>query len=219
MNQDKLNLKKFKSDMYHIISTGSKGNAILYHKSILLDCGVPFSSIKPYLYDIQLVLLTHVHGDHYNDATIKRMILERPSVRIGYCNDWFTIQGRNIDRYELNQVYDYGIFQISPFRLYHDVPNCGYRIFKNETKIFHATDTSHLEGITAKGSDLYAIEHNYNEETVFETIHEIEERGGFAHQRGSINSHLSEQQANEFFLKNKKEESIIIRLHESSTSL
>ena len=40
-----------------------------------------------------------------------------------------------------------------PIKLYHDVPNCGYRIFINDKKIIYMTDTKTLEGITAKNYD------------------------------------------------------------------
>ena len=68
---------------YKIIATGSKGNAILYHNCILVDCGVPFTLLKPYYKDIKLVLLTHIHGDHFNIQTIKKLAFERPSIRFG----------------------------------------------------------------------------------------------------------------------------------------
>lgn len=207
--------------MYKVISSGSKGNSIVYHGSILLDCGVPFAALKNDWLNIQLVLLTHEHGDHFNISTLWRLAKERPTLRIGCC-PWMADKvsfSRNVDVYEIGKVYDYGSFQISPFKLYHDVPNCGFRIFKNGTKIFHATDTMHLEGITAKGYDLYAVEHNYNAETVFETIAELEMAGQYAHQRGSINSHLSEQQARDFIFENRSEHSKVLRLHESSSKL
>lgn len=47
---------------YEIISTGSKGNATVLNKSILIDCGVSFKKIEPYLYDLKAVLLTHIHS-------------------------------------------------------------------------------------------------------------------------------------------------------------
>lgn len=206
--------------MYNIISSGSKGNAVLYFNSILVDCGVPFSSINPHLYDIRIVLLTHEHGDHLNESTLRRLVFERPTLRIG-CGEWLSEKlpfVKNLDVFSIGKIYNYGTFQLSTVKLYHDVPNCGYRIFKDGKKVFHATDTSHLEGITAKGYDLYAIEHNYNAETVFEAIYETEAAGGYAHQRGSMNSHLSEQQARDFYFQNRGEHSQIIRLHESSSS-
>lgn len=207
--------------MFQVIATGSKGNAILYHGNILLDCGVPFSKIKPYLHDIQLILLTHCHKDHINIDTLRKIAFERPSLRIGCCK-WmleYVEAFKNVDLYEIGKVYDYGLFSVSPVKLYHDVDNCGYRIFKGDTKIFHATDTAHLKGISAKNYDLYAIEHNYDEDTVYQIIEKLESAGKFAHQRGSINSHLSEQQARDFIFKNKFENSKVLRLHETKTLL
>jgi hypothetical protein len=77
----------------------------------------------------------------------------------------------------------------------------------------------HLEGITAKGYDLYAIEHNYDPETILETIAKLEATGQFSHQKGAINSHLSEQQARDFIFDNRSEHSRVLRLHESTTRL
>jgi ribonuclease BN (tRNA processing enzyme) len=207
--------------MYKVIATGSTGNSVLYHGSILVDCGVPFSKIEPHLYDINLLLLTHIHGDHFNLATIKKLQFERPSLRIG-CGSWMVehMEGlKNIDVYEYGKLYDYGTIQISPINLYHDVENFGYRIFKGDHKTIHCTDTMHLEGITAKCYDLYAIEHNYNEDTINQSIESAQNIGEYSHQRSSFNSHLSEQQAREFIFKNKGEVYDILRLHESSMQL
>lgn len=203
--------------MVNVLASGSKGNAVIYGKSILVDCGVPFALIKPYLKEIQLILLTHEHGDHLNVATLKKIISERPALRVGCC-EWLNDKldfVKNLDIYQIGSLYDYGVVKISPIQLYHDVPNCGYRLFFDIMKIIHATDTAHLEGITASEYDVYAIEHNYDEDAVFESIKAIEAAGGYAHQRGSINSHLSDQQATEFIWKNKgKKEPLIVRLHE-----
>lgn len=204
--------------MYKILSTGSTGNAVIYFGSILVDCGVPYSLIKPYVNDLQIVLLTHQHSDHLNESAIKQIQLNRPSIRVG-CGEFLTalLQGvRNIDVYTAGQIYDYGLFKISPIVLYHDVPNFGYRLFKDGKKIIHATDTVTLEGITAKNYDLYALEANYDEERVFDIIREKTARGEYAHQRGSINSHLSLQQAQKFVLDNAGEDHKFIMLHQSS---
>lgn len=206
--------------MYNVIATGSTGNCVIYHKSIVVDMGVPYSKIEPYIKDFQIVLLTHEHGDHVNIPAIKKLAFERPSLRFA-CGEFLAhkIQGvKNLDILEAGNVYDYGHFQISPIVLYHNVKNFGFRIFKDGTKIIHATDTAHLEGITAKGYDLYAIEHNYNEDTALDIIAKAEAKGQFSHIKGSINSHLSEQQARDFIFKNKSPHSQILRLHESKTN-
>lgn len=205
--------------MYSVIGTGSKGNAVIYYGCILLDCGVTYKAISPFINDIQIVLLTHEHQDHINVNTLKKIQFERPSVRIGCC-EWMVdkLEGlRNIDIYEIGELYNYGAFKISPVKLYHNVLNCGYRLFKDDYKIIHCTDTAHLNGISAKGYDLYAIEHNYDEETIFDSIERKKAKGEFAHQEGAINSHLSAQQAKQFIFNNKKSDSKVLRLHESET--
>lgn len=205
--------------MFQVIGSGSTGNAVIYMNSILVDCGLPYSHIKPFEKQLQIVLLTHIHGDHFNLATIQRLSFERPALRFGCC-EWLQehLKGvRNVDVLEIGKIYDYGTFQVSPVKLYHDVPNCGYRILKDGKKILHATDTAHLEGITAKDYDLYAIESNYDEETVYRMIQMQQERGEFSHLKGSMNSHLSEQQARDFIFKNRGKNSQVLRLHESKT--
>lgn len=206
--------------MYNIIQTGSEGNAIIYFEEILVDCGVTFKALKDYVSDIQLVLLTHKHGDHFKASTIKRLAFERPSLRFG-CGEFLAKKMKgipNVDIYKPGKIYDYGAFQVSPVILYHDVPNFGYRIFKDDKKIFHATDTYTLDGISARNYDLYAVECNYDEDTIWRIIKDKESRGEFAHQRGSINSHLSKQQAQDFILKNAGKEYEFIMLHQSKDS-
>lgn len=204
--------------MYKVLSSGSKGNCVIYHDTIAVDMGIPYSMIKQHQVNLQIVLLTHVHGDHFNVSTIKKLAFERPTLRFA-CGEFLAqhLDGiKNVDVLEISRIYDYGCFKISPVKLYHDVPNFGYRIFKDDTKIFHATDTAHLDGITAKDYDLYAIESNYNEDTVFESIRIQQSKGEFAYQVGSIQTHLSEQQARDFIFKNGSHKSNVLRLHESS---
>ncbi|MGP1501881.1 MAG: MBL fold metallo-hydrolase [Bergeyella cardium] len=204
---------------YRVISSGSSGNAILYHDSILIDCGVPFKLLKDFIKQIQIVVLTHKHSDHLNLKALLKIQELRPSVRVACCK-WLVEElpnVRNIDTLEIGKLYNYGTFKLSPFKLYHDVENSGWRIFKDDYKIIHATDTGHLEGITAKGYDLYAIEHNYDENKAYEAIEEARKEGRYCHAIGSIETHLSWQQAREFIEKNKKESSEILELHKSNS--
>lgn len=201
--------------MHKVIKSGSAGNAVVYGP-ILLDCGVPYSAVKGE--DVKIVLLTHSHKDHLNLRTLKKIQLEHPGIRIGCC-EWMVplLDGiRNIDVYEFGKWYNYGVFKVSPIKLYHDVPNCGYRIDNGGYKIIHATDTAHLEGIDATGYDLYAIESNYDEERVQQAIEISRQTGEFTHAYGSVKSHLSHRQAWEFFERNRKETSERLLLHQST---
>jgi phosphoribosyl 1,2-cyclic phosphodiesterase len=205
----------------NVLATGSTGNAVIYFEEILVDIGVPYALIKPHQDKLSIVLLTHIHADHINISALAKLCFERPALRVG-CGEWMFDKikdvCKNIDVYEFGKWYDYGRYEIATGGLYHDVPNCFYRIKKNGLKAFHATDTSHLKGITAKEYDYYGIEFNYDEDTVWDIIKKQEAEGRYAHMRRSMNSHLSEQQARQFIYENAKDNSIIIRLHETKTT-
>lgn len=207
--------------IYNIIATGSTGNSILIFNSILVDIGIPFCKLKPFIKDIQLVSWSHLHSDHLNKATLKKLLFERPSVRVAICEHEYEraveCGARNIDVLHHGRWYDYGKFQISTFKTFHDVPSNGWRIKNSKHKVFIATDTAFLDGITAPNYSHYLCEANYNADTVFDVIHNLEQQGRYAHQKGAINSHLSEQQAMEFFHRNKGENSELIRLHISES--
>ena len=47
---------------YNIISTGSDGNATILEDFVLIDCGVPYKALEPYVTKLKLVLLTHTKG-------------------------------------------------------------------------------------------------------------------------------------------------------------
>ena len=201
-----------------VISSGSEGNAVIYNNAIMVDCGVTFKALEAVKRSLKIVLLTHKHSDHLKIRTLQRLQAERPTLRVA-CGDFLLEELpciKNIDVLQVGKIYDYGAFKVSPVKLYHDVPNFGWRIFlPNEQKIFHATDTVHLEGISAKGYDLYAIEHNYCEEYIQQAIEEARANGEYTHAYGNINTHLSIQQARAFIEANRKESSEVLELHKS----
>ena len=205
--------------MYKVIATGSKGNAIIYHETILVDCGVPFALLEDHIKNLQIVLLSHEHKDHFNIATLEKISFERPTIRIA-CGEFLYDKVkhlRNVDVLEQGKLYDYGSFSVASIILFHDVPNFGYRIIKGEHRTIHATDTAHMNGITAKGYSLFAIEQNYDADTIDERIQAKSDEGEFPHEKGVINSHLSEQQAQEFIYKNKVGDAEVLKLHPSTT--
>ena len=201
-----------------VISSGSEGNAVIYNNAIMVDCGVTLKSLEAVKSSLKIVLLTHKHSDHLKIRTLQRLQAERPTLRVA-CGDFLLEELpciKNIDVLQVGKIYDYGAFKVSPVKLYHDVPNFGWRIFlPNGQKIFHATDTAHLDGITAKGYDLYAIEHNYCEEYIQQAIEEARANGEYTHAYGNINTHLSIQQARAFIETNRKESSEVLELHKS----
>lgn len=204
---------------YHVISTGSKGNAVIIEQNILIDCGVPFKAIKPFVKDIKLVLLTHIHGDHFNKATIKRMAAERPTVRFG-CGWWLVeplvsagVEKKNIDVLDEGTMYGYGICNVIPFRLVHNVHNCGYKLHFPHGKVFYATDTNSLDGVSAPNYDLYLVEANYEDEEIRERIAEKKLNGEYIYEYAAMQNHLSKAKCNDFLAKNMGPNSVFVYLH------
>lgn len=203
-----------------VISTGSKGNAVLLNDEILIDCGVPFRELEPYCKGLKLVLLTHIHGDHFNPETIKRLHFLRPALR--WCvPPWLAEpMGRiGVDRRVTDEAMQrHDLFYLlsestSAYVWYdpipHDVPNCAWHIqFADGEKsdgfdsIFYATDCASLNGVSALAYDLYLIEANYGEEEIQERMRRKLEAGEFSYESRAMESHLSREQARAWLAQN-----------------
>ena len=206
---------------YKIIATGSKGNALLLDDAILVDCGVSFNKLKDCYRHLKMVLLTHIHIDHFNRTTIKKLAQERPLLRFGCC-PWLVddlvkcgVNKKNIDIYDIGKRYKYNEnLKIEPILLYHNVDQCGYRIFIKDKKIIYCTDTNTLEGISAKNYDYYFIEANFTSEDIEERIKAKETLGIYCYEKDAMLNHLSKEKCDEFLLNNMGENSIYEYMHQ-----
>lgn len=206
---------------YNIVSTGSQGNAVIINKKILIDCGVPLKALKPYIKDFKLVLLTHIHSDHFRKATIKALAKERPTLRFG-CGRWLVeplvalgVNKANIDVLDADKMYGYGICNVIPISLVHNVPNMGYKIhFADLGKMIYATDTNNLNGITAKNYDLYLLEANYEDEVITEKIKTKKANGEYAYEQQVIKNHLSKEKCDDFIYRNIGSKGTYVYLHQ-----
>jgi ribonuclease BN (tRNA processing enzyme) len=197
---------------YKIISTGSKGNCVILHSDVMVDCGVPFSKIKDDLYDVKYLLITHTHSDHMNLKTLQHIATKFPRICI-------------IGNYEVHGMYNCNIianagfkivtddYVFHPFELFHDVLCYGYTWQKNGQRIIYATDTSSMRNAPAHKYDYFFIESNHDEAKLEEVRNQ---------KKGSYNPylsgkrHLSTQQAKAFFYTHRKSpESQFIELHQS----
>lgn len=204
----------------NIISTGSKGNAVVINKNIMVDCGVSFKRLEGVYKDLQLILLTHIHCDHFNKTTIKKLANERPTLRFVCCK-WLVkdlvdsgVNPKNIDILEPNKSYILGkVIIITPVELYHNVDNCGYKIQIGDKRIFYATDTYSLEGISAKDYDLYLVEANYTEEEIKDRIESKKQAHQYIYEYDAMENHLSKEKVDEWLMENMKESSEVMYLH------
>lgn len=202
---------------YDIISTGSVGNAVVIEDRILIDCGVSYKDIAPYVKSLRLVLLTHRHGDHFRESTLQRLAKERPSLRFA-AGKWLIrdliglgVNPQRIDWLKPNVSLNYSsVFpasgnhrvSVTPVPLSHDVPNFGFKVILPGGKLFYATDTGNLNGISAPGYDLYMVEANYVTEEIMQKIAEKEAAGEFPYEKRSLKYHLSKEKADNFIYSN-----------------
>ena len=203
-----------------VISTGSQGNAVLVNNCILIDCGVSYKAVEPYVYQLQLVLLTHIHSDHFRPSTLRRLAQERPGLRFGCCR-WLVpdlvhadVPVSSIDLLETGKTARYTIGAVTPFLLKHDVPNCGYKLLLDSGKqVFYATDTNDLNGIKAKNYDLYLVEANYTDEDIRRRLAEKKEKGEYPYERRVLEYHLSKAKCDDFIYENIGPQGEFIYLH------
>lgn len=209
---------------YKILNSGSEGNGVIIEETILIDCGISFKKLKDDYKKLKIVLLTHIHKDHFNKATINKLANERPTLRFGCC-EWLVkdlvecgVEKKNIDVLKIGKIYDYRDFKVIPIKLFHDVEQCGYKLKINENKLIYATDTNRIDHIIAKNYDFYFIEGNY------ESDEELAQRksdklltGKFIYEDRVKETHLSKVQATEWLMENMGENSKYIFMHEHKT--
>lgn len=208
---------------YVVIGSGSTGNSVLINNNILVDVGLPYKKIEPYIQDIKLVLLTHAHQDHFKTSTVRRMSMEKPLIRFA-CGEWMvkSLVDAGVAKGRIRPIrdgmyYSYhcnGIdFGFIPVALYHDVPCFGYKFDFPGGKVFYATDTGNLNGIVARNFDLYLLEANYEDEEIKARMDEKKARGEYSYEQRSLKYHLSKAQCDDFIAKNAGPHSEFAYLH------
>ena len=129
---------------YHIIASGSKGNAtiIVSNKTVLLiDMGISLTRLTEGLEEINLTvkditgaLFTHNHTDHISG-------LKFISPKIMYALQG-TLPTSLSNVVNLNEPFTIGDFTITPIKTSHDAINpCGFFIKDSKESLFYMTDT------------------------------------------------------------------------------
>lgn len=205
---------------YKIISTGSKGNAVVVDSRILIDCGVPFRRLESVYRDLDAVLLTHIHSDHFQPKTLARLAAERPSLRFFACS-WLgpDLQNAGVPLRQItittpDRWYDTGYCFVKACETKHNVQNCCWHIWFNDgSKVFYATDMGNLNGITAPYYDLYLVEANYRDEEIQAKIAEKKVNGEYIYEKRVLRDHMSEQDAIDWVYGNMRPDSTYVWLH------
>lgn len=206
-----------------IIGSSSKGNSILYYNGeIMVDAGISYTTIKPYLVNVKVIFLTHIHNDHFNTTTIK-MICERHPNIIFVVPEYLEKDFKNLSKAHtkyyvvgIDKTYNVGTLSFTTVGLFHDVPNIGYKFNKSGFKIIHVTDTNYIDHIKAENYDIYAMECNHDEALIAQKIHDAKPTD-FVYEIRARENHLSFQRTIKWFKKQKKEDSVLQPLHISSS--
>ena len=204
----------------NVIATGSSGNCTIIDNALALDMGIPFKKVSAYSAFLQVVFISHRHGDHFNESTVKTLSMLRPTLR--FCAGEFLakkllacgVDRRNIDVLRIGKRYDYGIFAVEPVELHHNVDCYGLKIYKpSGVKALYAVDTGSLDGVDAKGFDLYLVEANHREAELEERAAEKLEAGAFSYESAAAVNHLSWEKASAWLGENMDINGLWIPMH------
>ena len=208
---------------YEIIGSSSKGNCIIVEDILMLDCGVTYKKIKPFLKNIKLIFISHCHKDHLNPITIKQIAYNYPTIKFITGSKYviqnlvlFGVNQKNIFPLKCHKKYDLGLLKVKLEQLYHDTPNYALKWELNGKKGIYAVDTERIDHIVAEDYDLYLIESNYNEELLKEHINNCEDTNMLYYLDRVSKTHLSDTQCNDFLIQNMGENSVYEKIHKSS---
>lgn len=198
--------------IYEIIASGSKGNCVIIN-DVMIDCGISFKKINEYLYNIRVLLLTHIHSDHIKESTLRQIKKLFPKIKI-------------IGNYEVHQMFGVDIvcnnnflvkylnYEFMPFLCEHDVLTYGYTWEYQGLNVIYATDTSSMKHAPNKKYDYIFIESNHDEKKLEIARQATTIKGYDPYLSGK--RHLSTQQAKGFYYSHRRsKESLFIELHKS----
>jgi phosphoribosyl 1,2-cyclic phosphodiesterase len=207
------------------LASGSKGNAHIINNDLLLDCGLPISTLdkksENSLYMLQACLCTHEHKDH--SKAIKALELRGVPVYASAGTyealDLFAEASNMVSNYhfaEAGKTFEVGNYRVLPFEVFHsyDTPDkkwicqepLGFLIQEmipnsisgSCDKLVYITDTRYSK-TTFQEITHYMVECNYSEELINQSL-----------QSGKIpqflydrirHTHFSLEQVREFFTK------------------
>lgn len=201
---------------YTVVASGSKGNCVVI-ENIMIDAGVPYKDIKEFLYNIDYLLYTHCHGDHFRESTFKRIREEFPNIVIAGNKTLMEVANTDFDIIiKDNEPFEIGDYTVTPFPGIHDVEVHGFEWYVGDTHIVYMTDSNTTEFIpTDDKYDYLFLESNHDESKLAKAKGKNKKYHYPAYKNGL--RHLSTQQSKQFYLCNRRSrESKWIELHKSS---
>lgn len=172
---------------YQILTTGSKGNAILID-NILIDAGLTTKKLKTLVSfdDIEHVFVSHKHSDHFDKPLIRAFITNGTQVYLPEgVREKLEEEGKldwreydNVHAIPDNCEFECGDYHVTAVPQKHwDIVNYAYVLTKGDERYLYSTDLDTLEpsdlgeGLYGLGKfDIIFLEGNYDEEWLREYI-------------------------------------------------
>ena len=179
--------RKVSSITYQILTTGSKGNAILID-NILIDAGLTTKKLKTLVSfdDIEHVFVSHKHSDHFDKPLIRAFITNGTQVYLPEgVREKLDEEGKldwreydNVHAIPDNCEFECGDYHVTAVPQKHwDIVNYAYVLTKGDERYLYSTDLDTLEpsdlgeGLYGLGKfDVIFLEGNYDEEWLREYI-------------------------------------------------
>lgn len=226
---------------YKIIHSGSAGNFnLITHTDITgetitfaTDIGKPFKHLEPYLFPVDVILISHIHGDHYQPATYKQIREAFPNILIignNEVNERVISDGLPPLDYTLNaaegiQIADVYIkaFENEHGNEDYPVQCCGWILYNGHENILYSTDMSttiHYRNYLDKHNltvDTILLEANYDPKIVgFIEAHKL--HSGYSIFNNGSERHMSKDEFDDFCSKYKTNDKTRCEpMHMSST--
>ncbi len=160
---------------YYVLASGSSGNATIVTNgktTILIDLGLTLTLFRERLSEtpileenIDAILYTHSHGDHY------KPFKSLPEEKI-YATEG-TLVLSNGNNLSFDKIYEIGEFKIQLLPTSHDAKeSCGYLISDQDESLVLLTDTGYIseDNLTLmKNATYYIIESNHDVKKLLKT--------------------------------------------------
>ncbi|MEZ7740456.1 MBL fold metallo-hydrolase [Gemella sanguinis] len=207
---------------YTIVNSGSDGNCVVIER-MMIDIGLSYKKISKYLHNIDIIFITHQHGDHVKKSTLKQIRKYHPKIKI-MCSKQLKQFLKDDDLITLKSGVQYNVklkdttITIEPFDCVHNVVTQGIVFKYNGEYGIYATDTNSLENsykcnLGNGVYDYFFIEANYDK---YKLRAIDNDKYGYDVIKGA-RRHLSKQDSYNFYLLNRRNvDSKYIQLHKSS---
>lgn len=208
-----------------ILGSSSKGNSVFLEPfNTLIDIGMPFSHYPTdILFNLDNILLTHIHSDHINIQTLTHILNAFPNINV-YYPQTMTVKLKSVIAIKAAQMHCFNIQQSFVIKNRHNLPidiqtlklrhglimNTGYVLKYKSTNILYASDLNHITDLPSTNIDTFSLimlESNYDEEMLIGQDESQIHLGNY--------NHLSEQKAFQYAQLHLTQNGLFIPLHAS----